>query len=340
MIKKAVKYVFLFLMLYAFLCFLTPYNGYLKSRSIKNQISYLSGIIDDGYDDILQQRFPEGKVFSNALLALSVIEYTRNYSVKEEGYAHIVDNCIKRLVSKSTRKIFHENIEPKYGIFYTAWTNLVMQEYKDSPLFSLSTIQEEIAMKVETLSSRIIETQTDSLRILDTYAGTNWPADNLVAMTSIASGEIQASWLQLLLDTGTHPSGLIHHVGSNPSELRGSSQALISYFLHKMQYKEMESYYVSYQEKFVDNYLGIQLVKEHEDGSSEEDYDSGPIIFGYGASATIMQIKTDAVYSGNKRTWAVMNLIGLPFHLFGKKYYLFKQEAMFDLFMLWASVEN
>ena len=71
------------------------------------------------------------------------------------------------------------------------------------------------------------------------------------------------------------------------------------------------------------------------------DVDSGPVVFGYGASATVMNIKTQAS-RGNpkaKSTFAAMNLLGLPIHLFNKKYYLLKKEPMYDLFMLWGLVE-
>ena len=42
-----------------------------------------------------------------------------------------------------------------------------------------------------------------------------------------------------------------------------------------------------------------------------EDVDSGPIVFGYGASATIMNIKAQAVLGvpKAKNTWALINLL-------------------------------
>lgn len=71
-----------------------------------------------------------------------------------------------------------------------------------------------------------------------------------------------------------------------------------------------------------------------------EDVDSGPIVFGYGASATIMNIKAQAVLGvpKAKNTWALINLIGIPINMGYKKFYIFKQEPMLDLFMLWGSV--
>jgi len=69
--------------------------------------------------------------------------------------------------------------------------------------------------------------------------------------------------------------------------------------------------------------------------------DSGPVVFGYGSSATIMNIKTQASLSNRKSkiTWAVMNTIAIPINIFKKKFYLLKKEPMLDLFMLWGSTE-
>ncbi len=106
-------------------------------------------------------------------------------------------------------------------------------------------------------------------------------------------------------------------------------------------YNHIEEYNNDFKKIFIDDYCGVQLVKENEDGSDNMDVDSGPVVFGYGASATIMNIKTQASMkdSNSKRTWAVMNTISIPINIFGSKYYLFKKEPMFDIFMLWGCVE-
>lgn len=93
---------------------------------------------------------------------------------------------------------------------------------------------------------------------------------------------------------------------------------------------------------YIDKYLGIQFVKEHFDKiGNGEDIDSGPIVFGYGSVATIVNTKYQASRQNRKsqNTWAMLNSIGIPINLFGNKYYLFKQQLMYDIFMLWTSVE-
>ena len=71
----------------------------------------------------------------------------------------------------------------------------------------------------------------------------------------------------------------------------------------------------------------------------DEDLDSGPLVFGYGSVATIMNVITQAQYNKQEKlTWGFLNVLGIPINILGKKYYLIKQELMLDIFMLWTSV--
>lgn len=340
-IKKTLKYVGFSVFIYTLFCLITPFNDFLLNRSIDNQISYLNDILDAGYDDELQARFPEGKVFSNAILALSVIDYCNRHAAESNEYSAIVDNCIGRLLSEKSTSTFSPNMNPKYGMFYNGWTSFVLSSYRKSELFRYSSIQKEINLKSSEIKKRIISTQKDSMRILDSYHGYSWPADNLIGLISLENDTLRKKWLTTIFDAAEHESGLIHHFGDDAFQIRGSSQSMITYCLSEIDFLDIDGYNEKYKETFIDEYIGIQLVMENENGSNEMDADSGPVVFGYGASATIMNIKTQANLNRNqpKITWAVMNLISFPINLFGKKYLLLKKEPMLDLFMLWASTE-
>lgn len=341
MINKIFKYIGFILLTYMLLCLITPFNKTLRNRSIKNQINYLSNILDKGYDDKLQERFPEGKLFSNCLLALSIIEFCDKNGFLDKKYASIVDSCISRIQSNKATRIFESNLQPKYGAFYQGWSNLVYSTYAKSKLIDSSEIRQDVVEMLSKFESNIESIQSDSLRIIETYTESNWPADNLIGIASIKNDSLKSKWITLLINRSTHSSGLIHHSGSDTNIIRGSSSAMITYCLKKSGYEEIEKYNNKFEEVFIDTFLGIQLVKENEDGSNEMDIDSGPILFGYGASATIMNIKTQASLknSNSKITWATMNLISLPINIFGKKHLILKKEPMLDLFMLWSSTE-
>ena len=339
--KRLLRYFLFIIVGYVIICLATPYNKALRNRAIKNQIHYLSELIGHGYDDKLQRQFPEGKLFSNALLALATIEYSDKNKIVNQSYAQIVDYCIIRMLSEKAKSIFSPDLTPSYGMFYNGWTNYVLQSYSKSRLFDLSKIQEQVKENSEIIEQRLVFTQSDSLRILETYTEANWPADNLIGIISLQDDSLRKQWIDKVLETARHPSGLIHHAGSDPGLIRGSSSAMITFCLSEIAYSDMDNYSQNYSDIFIDDYLGLLLVKENEDGSSQMDVDSGPVVFGYGASATVMNIKTQAS-RGNpkaKSTFAAMNLLGLPIHLFNKKYYLLKKEPMYDLFMLWGLVE-
>ena len=341
MIKKTIKYLSLVFLLYCLFCLTTPFNKLLRKRSIQNQINYLSEILDQGYDDQLQSRFPEGKLFSNSLLALATIEYCEKYEVPDQKYAEIVDKCVVRIQSKKALETFDPNMQPAYGMFYNGWSNYVYSQYIKSKLFNYSNIKENVVNASELIENRLASIQTDSIRILDTYYDANWPADNMIGILSLNDEDLKNNWTKKILETTKHESGLIHHSGYDVSEIRGASGAMISFYLNKSEFQNASAYNKKFKDTFVDNFLGILLVKENEDGSDLTDVDSGPVLFGYGASATIMNIKTQASFGSSKSriTWAAMNLIAFPVNILGQKYYLMKKEPMLDLFMLWASTE-
>ena len=301
----------------------------------------MSNIIDKGYDNTLQNRYPEGKLFSNAILALSTIEFCDNIGQFNKKYSTIVDNCISRIQSEQTIQIFNPNLNPKFGMFYNGWSNLVYSKYKESELFKYSKLQSNVTEASKEIEQRLYKIQKDSVRILDSYIGANWPADNLIGISSINNESLKENWIKKVFKNSKHKSGLINHVGSNESEIRGSSNAMITYCLGKSKYQNIKRYNELFQSIFIDEYFGIQLVKENENGSNSMDMDSGPVVFGYGASATIMNVKTQASLGNSKSrlTWAVLNTIALPINIFKKKYYIMKKEPILDLFMLWGSTE-
>ncbi len=339
--NKIILLIALLVLMYMFSCVFTPFNKKLRTRSIKNQINYLANLLEEGHDDELQMKYPEGKLFSNCLLALSIIEFCEKTRITEESYARIVDQCIIRIRSERALSNFDSEMIPSYGMFYRGWSNYLYSTYMQSNLIQFSELSNEIQRELVEAETEFSRIQSKGATILDSYPNAYWPADNLVGIASIKDDSLKSVWIQKVLTTTRHVSDLIHHAGGQETIVRGSSSAMIIYFLNKSDYPNLDNLYKAYDSLFVDNYSGIELVKENEDGSSQVDIDSGPILFGYGASATIMNIKTKAsLHQRNaKTTWAAMNLLSLPINLFGKKFLLFKKEPMLDLFMLWSCVE-
>jgi hypothetical protein len=111
---------------------------------------------------------------------------------------------------------------------------------------------------------------------------------------------------------------------------------LIIYLLSEYDKELARKEHGKFKELFIESRLGIQFVKEDLKDKSYYDIDSGPVILGYGSVATIVNVKAQkGIQSPSKFTEGFINLIGMPINFAGKKYYLFKKEKMFDVFMLW-----
>lgn len=338
--KRCVQGFVSVVLLYAMLALVTPYSSYLLRRSVEHQINYLNTALSSGQDDVLQQRYPEGKIFSNALLALSVVEYSDNTGRTSDYYAEIVDACISRIFSDEALSNFDPNLEVPYGIFFNGWASFVSKTYAKSTLFEHSKIPKFVQNQGDVVMDRILEAIKSSTCLLPSYGSSVWPADNIVAATTLTIDSLRSNWISCIYAASDSPYQLINHSSDQKVIVRGSSSALMLYFLLLLDIEADESHDLAFQRAFVDNYGGLQLVAEFPDRTGNSDYDSGPLFLGYGTAATIMNIKLQSVLRPRdaKMTWAIMNMVALPINMRQRKFFLGKKEPMLDLFLLWSSV--
>lgn len=340
MFAKTIKYILIFSVVYVILNGITPFIPYLKSRSIENQISYLKERIEKGEDANQQQFYPEGKLFSNAILVLSIIEWESAKGKINQSNVQFIDSTIIKLLSQETKENFHEFMEPKFGAFYLGWANFVMKKYIESKIFKFSNNQDYILSQHQVLSDTIIKAFTIKT-IIDTYEGGGaWPADNLACLASINDTLIIKNWTKFILNYSKANNDNLPHKFAETLESRGSSLALMTYFINHFDKELAEKQNEKLKANFLNRKLGINFIKENKSGDFS-DADSGPVIFKIGSVATIMNIKTQNELNKHNQsvTWASLNIAGLPINLFGQKYFLFKKVFMFDVFMLWTSID-
>ena len=338
MIRRIIGYMMVLLVVYVTINICTPFLSFFHQRSIENQIEYLKDRFNNGADQDEQLYYPEGQLFSNAIFALALIEYESNKASPDTNNIKFVDNLILKMLSKECKSNFHEYIEPKYGAFYLGWTNFVLKKFSSSKILEYSSVKNLVKSSKSEFDSIIIKGFCDTL-ILDTYYGGAWPADNLVCLASIDDNNIQKDWITMIKEVSQGSKNLIPHKFGSPSEIRGCSQSLMIYFLNQINKDYANDQNQNFNKIFTTRTLGVDFIKEHEK-SSYVDADSGPVIFNIGSVATIMNIKTQSELQSNnsKMTWGFLNLCGIPINLLGKKYYLFQQVMMFDIFMLWCSI--
>lgn len=125
-LKKILKILFISFFCYVLICFLVPFIRFLHERSIENQINYLQFQFKDNLGEKLQNIYPEGKLFSNLVFALSIIEFSEyDKNINAEN----VENAILRTISKDAAKNFDDGLKLKYGAFYNGWINYTLKKY-------------------------------------------------------------------------------------------------------------------------------------------------------------------------------------------------------------------
>lgn len=335
--RRVKRVSFLITGLVLLLNFITPQIDLLLERSIDNQINFFEKKFTKELGNKLQEKYPEGELFSNLIFALSVIEYS---FYKDGLNQEIVENSIITSVSEQSKLNYEEGLHLPYGAFYNGWINYTLKKYIESKLIENSPNKEKIIELHQKISKRIVKSQKDSVKLLETYTNSIWAADNIVCIASLNEEHrlLKNKWLSVIKETSKDK--LINHYGGDSAEIRGSSQALIIYFLVELDSIYSNASHLRYKNRFEDEILGISFIKEYESPENNGDIDSGPIILGYGSVATIMnsKLKSRIKERGYTTTFGFLNVIGMPINLFGEKYYLFGLEPMFDIFMLWNSV--
>lgn len=175
-------------------------------------------------DSVLQDQYPEGLIFSNAIFALSIIDYSKAKKKGQEN-AKILDRIMIRLLSKEANQSFPIDTDIKYGAFYNGWCNFVLKKYKNSPLFTYSKIKDFVIQQHDDFSEIIAHSQRDSIKILDSYSRLSWSADNIVCIASLPNKyqNLQQEWIHKLMNNSTSNLNLINHYNGDgdTNEVRG-----------------------------------------------------------------------------------------------------------------------
>jgi hypothetical protein len=192
---------------------------------------------------------------------------------------------------------------------------------------------------------------------LEAYPGQAWPVDSTVAVAALRlhdwlltprfSGTIER-WLGALpsyLDTAT---GLLPHrvearTGQQLDGARGTSQSLITRFLFEIDPDVGQQHYALFRQTLVRPFLGVPGLWEFPDGGGVGDVDSGPLIFGFSASATVNLIGAARVNGDREVAESLISAseaAGLPIEWTDGKRYAFGQLPVGDAFLLWAKASG
>jgi len=310
------------------------------------QLRFLSDDLD-AHSDAMQRLFPEGRVFTLALTGLGWTEIGQ----RESSYRDLALTEARRaleLASDSvSRQPFGQADGLPNGIFYEAWTTrlrlgiarLAGEDLTASEAYAL-------ASSCRRLDLAYIRTPA----FLDSYPGAAWPADNVVGAAALAGcgalldstyTQTARDWLTRVRGYEDPETGLLPHAAHSP-QARGSSAALMIPFLAEVDPAYAQIQYDRFIAAFETQMLGVlPAVREYPRSfQGEGDIDSGPIVLGAGAPASVVGIaaaRSVGDIEAARALRASAERLGLAFTREEQRRYLFGQMPVGDAFLAWAS---
>ncbi len=248
----------------------------------------------------------------------------------------LLDRCLDRLLSPGVRAFDAsrwsndpiDTLEDGDGhAAYLGYLNLVLglRRFLD-PAFPRAGLHDRITAALARRFDRA------PAGLVETYPGEGYPVDNCAGIGSIglhaaATGDarhrpVVDRWLARCRERWIDPAtGLLFQAADpltgRPSDApRGSGTALAVYFLSFADTDLPRDLYAGLQRSLSGRFLGFGVVREYARGTSGRgDIDSGPIILGYGLSATGFALAGSRMHGDRETYRAILgtaNLFGAP----------------------------
>jgi hypothetical protein len=325
------------------------------NEDVYHQLIHLKQEMHTGAARDMQKLFPEGDLFMNALygLAWTDLQHKPGDEASEE-----IDWALAEMGSEKGRRIFSKNLPLAYGVFYRGWTNYLTGRRLEANPVSLDSRDVNLANFRLNCHDIAQAYRKAKKPYLQSFPDGTWPADNMLAIASLASYNryfdtlryqpIIEDWLVKVKTQLDPTTGLIPHIvyeDRPPQGARGSSQSLILSLLPEIDSVFAAEQYALYQKHFVDSRLGLPGIREYPKGiDGGGDIDSGPVIWGIGGAASVVGQRAAYVNGDFKLYKGLRNSIetfGVGFTWSGKKRYVFGQLPIADAFIAWSnSVEK
>ncbi len=305
------------------------------------QAVHLKAMLDGPLEDFSEMEILDNLVPSESMfLALAFYSYgLTNMALSDEEHRDFAKKYIERAIQKATRpRIFHAfsadlTEESHENVLYLGHLNLMMGAYalvSDNGKY-LSTQK----MITDALTRNFLASPTHHLQ---TYKGHRWPADNVVALASIAlydhlAGEDHSQaidawkmWTKQHLDENRL---LYSHINDETylpdEEARGCAIAFSIPFISMFDRPFADQLYKDFRRTFFKEFMGIPFARESLQDNYLANVDSGPIIMDMGTVASAFSIGAAKV-AGDKETFSRLSkaaeIFTLPYETFDGKGYL------------------
>jgi hypothetical protein len=290
-------------------------------------LAWLRGKLVKGAGERMQRLFPEGYFFSHALYGLSWVEIGlrsdehRDEAVREARWA------LAKIESEAGKAVFPADLPPGHGMFYSGWRN-----HLQAGIVLLTEDEAELA-QLRSRCDELVQALRDSPAWpwLASYHAQVWPCDTLPGIHAMCVcdrvtgegryAEFVAQWVDEVSGNLRPELGMISHVadprsGKPLGPPRGTSQVVILRFLADIDPAFASEQYRKFQTHFQGHILGVPAILEYPRGTKGHgDVDSGPLVFGVSASATVVGMGTAQIYGDQEFSRAVSQFgetVGFP----------------------------
>ncbi|GGL30222.1 hypothetical protein GCM10011588_51220 [Nocardia jinanensis] len=313
---------------------------------IVGQLRFLRSELGSGLGEEMQAMFPEGYFFSYALYGLAWTDIARGDTTYRDEALREARWALARLESPAGKAIFDDSLRPAHGVFYVGWSSrlrgaVIELAGPDAP---------ETVRFVADCAALAAAFDTEG-PFLEAYPGQAWPVDSVVAVAALSLhdriagpprfGTVIAEWSKSARTRLDPATGLLPHRAKPVTEgARGSSQSVIQRFLPEIDTEWAQEQYRAFRGSFVDIPLGLPGVREYPRGrNGTGDVDSGPLILGVSASATVVAIGAARVHGDRALAGPLTGLgegLGVPVGAGDTKRYAFGLLPVGDAFLAWS----
>jgi hypothetical protein len=315
----------------------------------RQQQRYLQRALDDGAAEQMQTTFPEGFVFTQALIGLAAAQ---SAEPGDTSALAAVRRAEQGLDSPAGTGRFAGQSRPVNGVFWAGWSLLLAVER--ARLSGTATDAQDVRARAQPLLAALT---ADPDGFLESYPGRVWPVDNVVAVAALArantlvripgAAATVAAWPARTARVRSAGTRLLPHElnpdGTVAEGPRGSSQALLLAFEPDIDPALAAADYRSFVDTFVVRRVGLVGVREFPPGTDNRgDEDSGPLLFGVSATASAVALAA-ALRQQDRPLVRALNaeaeLLGVPVVRDGARRYGGGLLPVGDAFLAWARAQ-
>jgi hypothetical protein len=334
--------------------YLAPVTQPDSERVPKNAVSHLAWIrekLADGAGQSMQRLFPEGFFFCHALYGLAWVEIGLRSAEHRVMAAREARRALTNVESAAGKEAFLPELPPGHGMFYAGWRNHLQAGVV------LLTGDEGEKAQLRSRCDALVQALTASPAWpwLASYRDQVWPCDappgiHAMCVYDSVTGEdryadFAARWLEAVNQNLSPEFGMVTHVADPGSGRplgppRATSQTIILRFLADIDPTFASAQYERFQTHFHDSILGVPAILEYPHGiDAPGDVDSGPLIAGVSASATVVGMGVAQIYGDHEFSRAISQFgetVGLPCGI-GRRRYLGGMLPVGDAFVVHAT---